>query len=159
MTIVWKKVLFITARNNRVYAHLARHPRALLSSYGSYNTDNPSETRHKSREISFSHNIQSHFPIILKFCTERDSHTAVLCAKFQNDRTSKEEIADIRDFAIFEFETGWICYIVTSRWHQSTHDTRIQPGLLEHCTRHIQRHIKQPIRRCQISMKTSYALR
>ena len=37
----------------------------------------------------FVHNLNFNRPIILKFCTEHGSDTAVLCAKFQNDWTTK----------------------------------------------------------------------
>ena len=37
----------------------------------------------KSREISFDQNIHFSCQIVLKFCTEHGSYTAVLCAKFQ----------------------------------------------------------------------------
>ena len=36
----------------------------------------------KSRENPFTHNICRISPIILKFCIEHGSDTAVLCAKF-----------------------------------------------------------------------------
>ena len=39
----------------------------------------------KSREKSFVHNIRSNNPIVLKYCTEHDSVTAVHWARFQND--------------------------------------------------------------------------
>ena len=40
----------------------------------------------KCHEISFVHKIRCRSPIVLKFCTEHGSDTAVLCAKFQNNR-------------------------------------------------------------------------
>ena len=76
----------------------------------------PSEThlKLKSRDISFVHNIRFHCPIGLKFCTEHGSDTAVLCAKFQNDRSTEAWVMDKRDFARFEFKMnfGRISYIV-----------------------------------------------
>ena len=47
----------------------------------------PSKThlKLKSREISFVHNIRFSCPIVLKFCTEHGSITAVLCATFRDD--------------------------------------------------------------------------
>ena len=57
----------------------------------------------KSREISLVHNIGVICPIVLQFCTEHGSYTAVLCAKFQNDRTTEECVMCKRDFARFGF--------------------------------------------------------
>ena len=52
----------------------------------------PSETqlKLKSREISFVHNFRLNNPIVLKFCKEHGSITAVLWAKCQNDWTTKQ---------------------------------------------------------------------
>ena len=51
------------------------------------------------------HNIHlNRYQIILKFCTEHGSITAVLYAKFQNDWATQEWIRDKRDFARFEFQ-------------------------------------------------------
>ena len=60
--------------------------------WGCCNIGYPSEThlKLKSCEIFFAHNICFIYPIILKFCTEHGSITAVLCAKFQNDRTTEK---------------------------------------------------------------------
>ena len=54
----------------------------------------------KSREI------QSLFRscwIILKYCTERGSDTATLCAKFQNDSTTYMDVTGQQNLASFEF--------------------------------------------------------
>ena len=59
----------------------------------------------KSREISFAHNLLLSYLIVLEFCTEHDSDTVVLYAKFQNDWTSETNVLDERDFARFEFKT------------------------------------------------------
>ena len=70
------------------------------------NMEYPSEKhlKLKSRKISFVHNSHIEFPIILKFCTEHGSTTAVLCAKFQNYWTIKTDVMDERDFTRFEFK-------------------------------------------------------
>ena len=47
----------------------------------------------KLYEISFVHNIHFSCPIILKFCTEHDSVTAVLCAKCQTTGLDNYEIS------------------------------------------------------------------
>ena len=39
----------------------------------------------KIHKISFAHDIQCNHRILLKFCTEHCSYTAVLCAQFQKD--------------------------------------------------------------------------
>ena len=44
-----------------------------------------SEIHPKSHQNYFEHNISFSCPIILKFCTDHSSCTAVFCAKFQND--------------------------------------------------------------------------
>ena len=55
----------------------------------------PPEThlKTKSREISFAHNFRFNCPIVLKFCTEHGSDTAVPCAKFQNDWPLKHALS------------------------------------------------------------------
>ena len=72
----------------------------------------PSEThlKLKSREISFVHNIR---PIGLKLCTEHGSDTAVLCAKFQTNRSTGRWVMSNRDVARFESKMnfGWISYV------------------------------------------------
>ena len=72
---------------------------------------NTSQTQ--SRKILFIHNIHLDNSIILKFCTEHGSNTAVLCAKFQNDWMIETDGMDERDFTRFEFKMsfGWISYI------------------------------------------------
>ena len=44
------------------------------------------------------------YVIILKFCTEHSSDTAVLCAKFQIDWTTVMDVMDNQDFFRFEFK-------------------------------------------------------
>ena len=63
----------------------------------------PSEThlKLKSRKISFVHNIHLNNPIVLNFCTEHGSITAMLCAKFENIWTTEIDIMDEWDFARF----------------------------------------------------------
>ena len=60
-----------------------------------------------SREVSFTRNLFCNYPIVLKFCIEHGSDTAVLCAKFQNDRTMETGVMDERDFARFEFKISF----------------------------------------------------
>ena len=64
----------------------------------------PPETHFKlkSREVSFAHNLFRKWPIVLKFCTEHGSDTAVLCATFQNDWTIETDVMDEREFARFD---------------------------------------------------------
>ena len=75
--------------------------------------------------------------IVLKFCTEHGSITAVLCAKFQNDLATKMGIVDERDFARFKFKMrfGRISYIGTAprctsddTWEASVHGKDISCG-------------------------------
>ena len=48
----------------------------------------------------------------MKYFTEHGSITAVLCAKFQNDLTTKIDIKDERDFARIEFKMTGLTYIL-----------------------------------------------
>ena len=57
----------------------------------------------KSREVSFLLSFLRNCRIVLKFCTEHGSITAVLCAKFQNVLTTMTKIMKKRDFTRFEF--------------------------------------------------------
>ena len=72
--------------------------------WGRCNNGTLSETPPKlqSRKTSFVNNICFSCPSILKFCTEHGSVTAVLCAKFQNDRIIERYTVEERDFARFE---------------------------------------------------------
>ena len=53
--------------------------------------------------------------ILLKFCTEHGSHTAVLCAKFQKDSWTVINVIGSGDIAKFHNKTDfrWITHIVT----------------------------------------------
>ena len=66
----------------------------------------------KSHKILFVHNICLRCPIVLKFCTEYGSDTAVLCAKFQDDWIIDTAVMEEQDFVRFEFKMsfGWIAY-------------------------------------------------
>ena len=76
----------------------------------------PSEThlKLKSAEILYVHNLLINHSIVLKFCPEHGSDTAMLCAKFQNDWTTETDFMDERDIARFEFKMSFrrISYIV-----------------------------------------------
>ena len=69
---------------------------------------------------TFTHNLFFSSPIVLKFCTEHDSYTVVLCAKYQNDWATEIDAMDERDFARFEFKmssVGKSCIATSPRWH------------------------------------------
>ena len=53
----------------------------------------------KSHGISYAHNLFLNHQVILNFCTEHGSDTAMLCAKVQNDLTFEMNAMDERDFA------------------------------------------------------------
>ena len=55
----------------------------------------------KSSENLFDLNLLLCCQIILKFCTEHGSITAVLCANFQNDLTTKMDVMDEQEFKRF----------------------------------------------------------
>ena len=65
--------------------------------------------------------VQYHYPItywpvvksFLKFCTEHDIITTVLCTQFQNDWVNEKRVKGKRDFTRFGFKMsfGWISYI------------------------------------------------
>ena len=61
----------------------------------------PSEL--KTGGILFACKLLLSCQIILKFCTEHGSGTAVLCANFQNDLTSEIDVLDEWGFMRFEF--------------------------------------------------------
>ena len=65
----------------------------------------PSQThlKLKSHKISFAYNIHLNNPIVLNFCTEHGSITAMLCAKFHNNWTTEIDIMDERHFTRFWF--------------------------------------------------------
>ena len=69
-------------------------------------------------EIALVDRIQVSCLIILKFCTDHSSHAAVVCAKFQNDKTTEKKSIDKRNYGRFEFkmDVEWIMYIVTTIW-------------------------------------------
>ena len=76
---------------------------------GWYNIAYPFETylKPKPREISFGHNLLLSCTVVLKFCTEHGSVTAVLCAKYQNDLTIEMDVLNERSFARFEFDVSF----------------------------------------------------
>ena len=59
----------------------------------------------KSREISFINNTHFSCLIVLIFCTENGSHTAVLCTKSQSDWTIEKLIRDRDMFVLFELKS------------------------------------------------------
>ena len=65
----------------------------------------PSETqlKLKSREIAFLHNISFSCPIVLKFCTEHGSDTAMLCAKNKTYWITNEE-----SYGRTRFQNMWV---------------------------------------------------
>ena len=69
----------------------------------------PSQTHHelKFHKNSTSYNLFLSRPIILNFCTEHGSDTAVLCAKFQNDWTTCRVVVEEWDFAKNEIKRSF----------------------------------------------------
>ena len=86
---------------------------------GTITTDNPYDVRFqlKSHKISFTHNSHCNQQILLEFCTEHDSHTAVLCAKFQNDSSTEKKSCRQMTFCEISVKDGFRrdLYIVTSQ--------------------------------------------
>ena len=70
----------------------------------------PSEThlKLKSCKNSFVHNICFNCPIGLKCCTEHGSDTAVLCAKFQRDRSTETWVMGKRDLSLRWISDGYL---------------------------------------------------
>ena len=87
---------------------------------GCCNVGYPPEThlKFKSRDISFDHNLLLSHQIVLKFCTEHGSITAVLGANFQNDLAIDIYVMDERDFARFKLKMtfGRLSHIALSSW-------------------------------------------
>ena len=77
--------------------------RLVVMARGLCNIGYPSEThlKRKSRKNSFFHKIFSCWPIVLKYCTEHGSITAVLYANFKRLGDSKINYGK-RDFRRFE---------------------------------------------------------
>ena len=67
----------------------------------------------KSCEISFACNLFINYPIVMTFCTEHASDTAMLCTNFQIDWTTEVDVMDEWDFVRFEFQISFrrISYI------------------------------------------------
>ena len=61
----------------------------------------------KFRIISFVNDLLLSQQIVLKFCIEHGSITAMLCVKCQNDLTSEIDVMDKRDFVRFEFKMSF----------------------------------------------------
>ena len=86
----------------------------------------PSETHLKlqSREVSFAYHLFGNCLIVLKYCTEHGSDTAVLCATFQNDWAGTgTDVMDRRDFARVEFKMcfGRISHFLYCKAHSMSH--------------------------------------
>ena len=61
---------------------------------GCYNTGYPSLRNSSQGQMLFPHNLFLICSVIVNFCTEHGSDTAMLCAKFQNDLTNEIHITD-----------------------------------------------------------------
>ena len=119
-------------------AHLPDNFRELLQ----YKISVLCETRLKLkfREILIARNILLRCQMVVKFCTEHGSITAVLCANFQNDLTIEIDVLKERHFVRFEFKLSfkWISCITTAPrrsnslwpsetiWSQTSRSTWIQ---------------------------------
>ena len=71
----------------------------------------------KYQEITSADDLFPRRRIVLKYCTEHDSSSAVLCAKFQTDWTIKMNVIDERDSSRFEFKMivwGIYCIAIAS---------------------------------------------
>ena len=68
--------------------------------------------------------------IVLKILTQRDSDTAVLCAKLQNDLTIKSLVTGKRDLGRFKMRFRFISYIAQPRLtHKLTNNAKAKsPG-------------------------------
>ena len=58
----------------------------------------------KYREPLFAHNLFCSGPIILKFCTEHGSDTAMLFVKLLNDRSAETDVIDKKVCTRFELK-------------------------------------------------------
>ena len=82
-----------------------RHCVRVMETGGYCNSGYPPETHFnpKSRKISTTHDSFLSCSVV-KCCTEHDSDTVVLCAKFQNDWAVGINVMDQRNFVRFEFK-------------------------------------------------------
>ena len=64
---------------------------------------------------SVAHCVLRNCSNVLKFGTEHDSDTAVLCAQFQIDWVNNMDVIEEQAFARFDFKKsfGWISYFAT----------------------------------------------
>ena len=85
---------------------------------GDYHTVGYPSEKPKSPKISLAHNWLLSDEIVLNFCTEHGSITAVLCVNFQNDLTDEMGVLEERDFTRFEFNMSFeqISHIATIPW-------------------------------------------
>ena len=67
--------------------HIACHP-----AYGAVVISPETSFSLTYRGNLFGHSINISWPIVSKFCTEHNSCTAVLCAKFENDLAMKRRV-------------------------------------------------------------------
>ena len=100
-----------------------------------------SETHLKlnSREISLVKIIHFSCQIVLKICTEHNSDTAVLFAKFLNNLTNEQCVMGKRDFARYKYVI-YICYIYMihfGRIYNVATDLRL------YSTHRLRRHMRQ----------------
>ena len=81
-----------------------------------YRISSKTQLKCKSREIPFAHILFFSCPIVLQFCIEHGSATAVLCAKLQNNWATKKDVMDQWDFVRFGFEMNLegISFIATA---------------------------------------------
>ena len=87
---VWRQMDEVSSSGSRICAIAFRLLVSHLALPGALcNIGYPSEIylKLKSREISVAHISCFSWPIILKFCTEHGSITAVICAKLQADQS------------------------------------------------------------------------
>ena len=83
----------------------------LLWFYYTIEETRPSCYLNSNLKIFFSHTYRPNSPIILKFCTEHGSVTAMLCAKFQNDLT-----IGINVVLFFRLCLRWILFRYSVLW-------------------------------------------
>ena len=103
---IWNHVVISLPSTIHIGPRYATFNRSIVYSQATarvniHQTRNPFETQ-ISPDLFFL-NILVSCQIVLKSCTEHGSITAVICAKYQNDSTSKKYVVDKRDFEKFGF--------------------------------------------------------
>ena len=116
-TLAWGRNLFVISQFHRpsivVHIGVTKHIKPMGCSNRGYPTE--IHRKLKSCEISFAHKIYRSCPIVLTFCTEDGSDTAMRCVKFQPDWGIDTDVMNERYFVSMILVSGGMPYIATAQ--------------------------------------------